>query len=160
MIELNRGTPRHFVGYLIMCEAEWAVPSATGKIAVPRMIYWGTPPCMAWRCGMIHVVDGYQLTPQDHARLISERVQELHDRVPWREAQRIVQDLAVDVGDARLNSVPSPEEMGDSLVEYLKPNLLERGALIERPVVCTAHPDITQDDWDEMTFETWVANAA
>jgi hypothetical protein len=126
-----------------------------------RLIVWASDPHgQAWQCGMIRVVDGYQLTPQDHARLIAERVQELHDRIPAREAQRIVQDLAVDVGDARLNSVPSPDEMGDSLVEYLKPNLLERGALIERPVVCAAYPDVTLDDWDEMTFETWVANAA
>src|SRR5207253_7900386 len=102
----------------------------------------------AWQCGMIRVVDGYELTPQDHRQLVAERVQELHDRIPAREAQRIVQDLAVDVGDARLNSVPSPDEMGDSLVEYLKPNLLDRGGLVEKPVVCRAQPDTTQDEWD------------
>jgi hypothetical protein len=126
-----------------------------------KLIVW-TPslPGQAWQCGMVRVQEGYQLTPREHARMIAERVQELHDQMPQREALRIVQDLVVDVGDARLNSVPRPDEMGDSLVEYLKPNLLERGALIERPVVCTAHPDLTQDDWDEMTFETWVANAA
>jgi hypothetical protein len=126
-----------------------------------RLIVWAPEPHgQAWQCGMIRVVDGYELTPWDHARLISERVQELHDRIPAKQAQRIVQDLAVDVGDARLIAVPSPEEMGDSLVEYLKPNLLERGGLIESPMVCRAQPDATQDDWDEMTFETWLANAA
>ena len=47
------------------------------------------------------------------------------------------------VRDGRLVAVPSPDEMGDSLVEYLKPNLLERGGLAEKPVVCRTQPDTT-----------------
>jgi len=128
-----------------------------------KLIVWApNPHGQAWQCGMIHVVDGYELTPRDHRELVMLRVQELADRISSQMADRIVGDLAASGEHAVISAaqIPSHDQMGEGLVENLRDLLVERGALVTHPVVCRAQPDTTQDDWDEMTFETWVANAA
>jgi hypothetical protein len=109
---------------------------------------------------MIRVWLGTELTPEVHQSLIAERVQEPTDLVGSKQAARLVADLAVDVQDALLPAVPRHDEMGECLVLGLIDNLRNRGALVTNPLVVRRAPNVSQEEWDEMTFWTWLAYAS
>lgn len=109
---------------------------------------------------MVRVINGHHLTPDEHLALVKDRVQELADQESPQRASEIVRNLAVDGEHAVLPSVPRSDAMGDDLVEGLMRLLKERGALVNRLVVCHASRDTTQEDWDEMTLESWMSGAA
>ena len=108
---------------------------------------------------MVKAPAGSTLTPDQHLSLVKERVQQLADSEGPKQAMRLVQDLAANPAGSLLQGSPRPDEMGDALVEGLKNNLEERGALISKDATIQAQPNATQEDWDAMTLRGWLESA-